>query len=114
MIDESKAADIEGYLSCFSGDLRERLEANLRQMGEEGFRAYLRDRLAELKGVAIYDVEESDAEASLTVEYVFAEESERQSMRLERTRGTWRIAGADASRRERSLIPYGTPIEQAE
>jgi hypothetical protein len=115
MVDASKARDVGGYLDCFTGDLRTRLDATVRQLGEDGFAQYLERRVEELKGVALYDVERpAAARASLTVEYVFAEEKELQRLHLEEDRGGWRIAGAEASRREKSLIPYGTPIEQVQ
>jgi len=95
--------------------LRTRLDATAKQLGEGGFADYLAKRVAELKGVALYDVErEADGRAWVTVEYVFAEEKELQRLHLEEVRGRWVIADAEASRREKSLIPYGTPIEQVE
>jgi hypothetical protein len=115
MVDASKARDVPGYLECFAGDLRTRLEATARQLGDDGFAEYLARRVAELKGVALYDVErQPDGRASVTVEYVFADEKELQRLHLEETRGRWVIAEAEASRREKSLIPYGTPIEEVE
>ena len=88
----------------------------MRELGESGFADYLAQRVEELKGVALYDVERAPGGgAALTVEYVFANEKELQRLHLERGRGGgWRITAADASRREKSLIPYGTPIEQVE
>ena len=115
MVDASKARDVPGYLECFAGDLRTRLDATAKQLGEGGFADYLAKRVAELKGVALYDVErEADGRAWVTVEYVFAEEKELQRLHLEEVRGRWVIADAEASRREKSLIPYGTPIEEVE
>jgi hypothetical protein len=115
MVDASRARDVAGYLECFAGDLRTRLDATARQLGDDGFADYLAQRVAELKGVALYDVERpSDGRASVTVEYVFADEKELQRLHLEQARGRWVIAAAEASRREKSLIPYGTPIEQVE
>lgn len=116
MVDASKARDVSGYLDCFAGDLRTRLDASARELGESGFADYLARRVEELKGVALYDVERAPAGgAAVTVEYVFATEKELQRLHLEPSRGGgWRITGADASRREKSLIPYGTPIEQVE
>ena len=115
MVDASKARDVPGYLGCFAGDLSARLEATVLELGEDGFADYLARRVAELKGVALYDVERpADGRASVTVEYVFADEKELQRLHLEQTRGRWVIAAAEASRREKSLIPYGTPIEQVE
>lgn len=114
MIDASKEGAVDDYLACFTGDLRARLEASTAELGEEGFAAYLDGRVEELKGVALYDVEQEPDTASLTIEYVFAEQSERQRLHLEKTRAGWRIARAEASRREKSLIPYGTPIEEVD
>jgi hypothetical protein len=116
MVDASKARDVRGYLDCFTGDLRTRLDATVRELGEDGFADYLGQRVAELKGVALYDVERAPAGgAAVTVEYVFANEKEMQRLHLTAARGGgWRISAADASRREKSLIPYGTPIEEVE
>jgi hypothetical protein len=115
MVDASKARDVPAYLECFAGELRTRLDATVQQLGDDGFADYLARRVEELKGVALYDVErQSDGRASVTVEYVFADEKELQRLHLEEVRGRWVIADAEASRREKSLIPYGTPIEQVE
>jgi hypothetical protein len=116
MVDASKARDVRGYLDCFAGDLRTRLDASVRELGESGFADYLAQRVEELKGVALYDIERAPAGgASVTVEYVFANEKELQRLHLDPSRaGGWRITAADESRREKSLIPYGTPIEQVE
>jgi hypothetical protein len=116
MVDASKARDVGSYLDCFGGELRTRLDASVRELGESGFADYLARRVEELKGVALYDVEMASegGGASLTVEYVFAAEKELQRLHLEENRGAWRITEADASRREKSLIPYGTPIEQVD
>ena len=116
MVDASKARDVAAYLDCFGGELRARLDATVRELGEAGFADYLGRRAFELKGVALYDVETAaeGGGASLTVEYVFAAEKELQRLHLEESRDGWRITQADASRREKSLIPYGTPIEQVE
>jgi hypothetical protein len=115
MVDASRARDVRGYLDCFAGDLRTRLDASVRELGENGFADYLGQRVEELKGVALYDVERPPTGgAAVTVEYVFANEKEMQRLHLEEQRGGWRITAADASRREKSLIPYGTPIEEVE
>ena len=97
-------------------DLRTRLDATVRELGETGFADYLGQRVEELMGVALYDVERPPTGgAAVTVEYVFANEKEMQRLHLEEARGGgWRITAADASRREKSLIPYGTPIEEVE
>ena len=115
MVDASKARDVAAYLDCFGGDLRTRLDATVRELGESGFADYLGRRVEELKGVALYDLELAEGRgASLTVEYVYAAEKELQRLHLEESRDGWRITQADASRREKSLIPYGTPIEQVD
>ena len=114
MVDASKARDVAAYLDCFGGDLRTRLDATVRELGESGFADYLGRRVGELKGVALYDLELAEGGASLTVEYVYAAEKELQRLHLEESRDRWRITQADASRREKSLIPYGTPIEEVE
>jgi len=113
MLDESRAGKVEGYLSCFTGSMRAELEATAKGMGVEKFSEYLKGSVARVKGVAIYDVRATGPEdASLTVEYVYQEQNERQRMSLRHEGAAWRIAAAEKSQRIQPLIPYGKPVSE--
>jgi hypothetical protein len=114
MIDESKIGDVEGYLDCFVGEIRRQLQSTVDEMSSAEFSSYLQRSIDELKGVAVFDVEQEGSRAVLTIEYLYQDESERQRLELRLEDQSWRIASAEASRRKKSLIPYGTPIELVE
>jgi hypothetical protein len=110
MIEAAQAGEVAPYLECFSGELAQRLEATATEMSIEGFSEYLRSSSELLTGVAVYDVEQDDSGgASLTVEYVYRDATERQRMQLELARGRWTITELERSRRAKPLIPYGAP-----
>lgn len=113
MINESRMGNIETYLDCFTGAIRTRLDATVGEMTRKGFSEYLRERARELKGVAVYDVKRTgERQSSLTVEYIYQDQTERQRLTLTLGKGTWRIIETERSRRSRPLIPYGEPIEK--
>jgi hypothetical protein len=115
LVEASRAADVDAYLGCFSGGLLRSLEAIRADFGENDFGDYLRQSHAELKGIAVYDIEHpSPGRAALTVEQVYASENERQRLELALIGAEWKIIGAAASRRRQALIPYGTPIEEVD
>lgn len=114
MLEASRTGDAAGYLACFGGELEQRLRAMATELGEEGFSRYLERSVGELEGVGLFDLARRGERAELVVEYVYALESERQSLELEREGSDWKITGATASTRRRSLIPHGTPIEEVD
>jgi hypothetical protein len=110
MIEAAQAGEVERYLDCFAAGLRQRLEATAAEMSTDGFSEYLRSSSQLLTGVAVYDVEQPQpGRASLTVEYVYRDATERQQMQLELARGSWTITDLERSRRSKPLIPYGAP-----
>lgn len=111
MVDHAKAGDAAAYLDCFTGDIRTQLERLREEMTPPRFSRYLEENIAALKGVAVFDVERDGERASLIVEYLYKDSSEKQQLELAADRGTWRIAAAQTSRRKESLIPYGTSVE---
>ena len=110
LIEAAQAGDVETYLDCFGGALRTQLDNTVFEMTPTGFSKYLRSSSDPLTGVAVYDVEVTDSDrATLTVEYVYRDATERQRMQLELFRGGWKIVDLDRSKRAKPLIPYGAP-----
>jgi hypothetical protein len=113
MVNGSRKGDVETYLDCFTGAIRNRLDATAGEMTRKGFSEYLKERGSELKGVAVYDVKRTgERQSSLTIEYIYQDQTERQGLILLLEKGTWRIIETEISRRSRPLIPYGEPIEK--
>jgi hypothetical protein len=110
LIEAAQEGDVDTYLACFDGDLRQQLEATALEMSRDGFGEYLRSSSDPLTGVAVYDVELLQQDrASLTVEYVYRDATERQRVELTLVRGAWTITGLEKSKRAKPLIPYGAP-----
>jgi hypothetical protein len=110
VIEAAQSGDVDTYLDCFAGDLRTQLDHTVLELTPAGFSDYLRSSSEPLTGVAVYDVVVGDDDgASLTVEYVYRDATERQGMRLDLGRGGWKIVDLDRSKRAKPLIPYGSP-----
>jgi hypothetical protein len=110
LVAASQAGDVERYLGCFNGRLQDQLSATVAELPGEGFSDYLRSSSQLLTGVAVYDVERPQpGRATLTVEYVYRDATERQRMELELKRGAWSISDLERSKRAKPLIPYGAP-----
>ena len=115
MLEKSKAGDVEGYLDCFTGQTRAQLETTAQGMSLPKFSDYLKESVAPVKGVAIYDVQRpNEVLTTLVVEYVYQDQNERQQMSLKKERSRWRIEKAEASQRIQPLIPYGKPVTEAQ
>ncbi len=115
LLDESKEGNIDGYLECFAGEMRTRLETTAADMTPDKFSAYLKESLEKVKGVAVFDVERSsDTTARLVVEYVYQDKNERQRLRLSFQESAWRIEEAEASEWIHPLIPYGQSVTEIE
>ena len=111
MLEKSKAGDVEGYLDCFSGQTRAQLETTAQGMSLPKFSEYLKQSVAPVKGVAVYDVQRpSEVLTTLVVEYVYQDQNERQQMSLKKDKSRWRIEKAEASQRIQPIIPYGKPV----
>jgi len=110
LIDAAQAGDVDRYLGCFGGDLRNQLEATVGELSRDGFADYLRSSSEPLTGVAVYDVDQPQAgRAALTVEYVYRDATERQELQLELSGASWKITALERSKRAKPLIPYGQP-----
>jgi hypothetical protein len=115
MFQAMKAGDVPAYLDCFSGELREQLDANVRQQGVNAFSRYLMDTVAPIKGRAVFGAEyASPVRVRLKVDRVYeARPWECQGYWLERRLDVWRIYAIDMVELHDASVPYGTPAHAA-
>jgi hypothetical protein len=111
MSDAARAGDVEAYLSCFDGELRQKLEKTAAEMGERKFSEYLKRLNDEITGIAVSDLElTGETGASLRVEFVYSGRNEAQRHHLVLREGLWKIERVDGSERIKTLIPYGAVV----
>jgi hypothetical protein len=107
----AESSDAPAYLSLLSGPLRGSFEESQRQLGAIAFRESLRSSVTGLKGFAASRAGESaEDRATLDVELVFADRSERQRFRLIRESRGWTIAAIDRAEVEKPGKPYGATV----
>lgn len=114
MIEASGDGAADAYLDLFAGEVREQLESVRDEMGDTAFEQYLRQRVADLKGVAVTGEEELGDIVRLEVEYVREASYETQSLDLRSSRGRWRIVALGPTHEREPPVPYGTPVGPAE
>jgi len=115
LLDQSRAGSVDGYMDCFTGSMRQKLEVTARGMSLPRFSEYLKESIEKVKGVAVYDVQRSgEGAATLVVEYVYQDQNERQRMSLRKDGESWRIEAAEPSRRIQPIIPYGKPVTEVQ
>lgn len=113
MVDASRAADLEAYIGCYTGDLERQLRQNVREMGEARFREYLTSTYAQVKGVAVSPPQmASAAEGRVPVEYVYQDRNEVQQVHVRRVGKQWKIFRVEGAERVKTLVPYGTPVNE--
>ena len=111
MLDAARDGDLDGYIACYSGELRRELEQNRSEMGDEEFRRYLADRDDAIKGVALMAPRELPGErAEIDMEYVYQGYNEAQTVYLSRESGRWTIDRVDQAQVRQQEVPYGTPV----
>ena len=111
MLDASRAGDVKAYLASYTGQMRSSLEQSIRETGESQFSRYLKETNSAIKGVAVSEPQPlSEAEMKVRVEYVYQDRNEAQFVYLQRAGDTWKITRVDGTEREKTLIPYGTPV----
>ena len=110
MVEASQEGAVEAYLDLFAGEVREQLETAREEMGDAAFEQYLRQRVADLKGVAVIAEEDLGETVRLEVEYVRAASYDTQSLDLRSSRGRWRIVAVGPTREREPPVPYGTPV----
>ncbi len=111
MSDASREGDVEAYLDCFSGALKENLRKTVAEMGEAQFSQYLKRLNGEMTGIAVSDFEQiNETEAALRVEFVFRGRNEAQKHHFKLINGSWKIGKLDGSEQIRPLTPYGADV----
>lgn len=117
-LEAARTGDLAAYLERFGEPLRSQLDRTRRERGDAYLRDYLRRTMEPVKGLAIdhtrieLDPDEAGADlARVPVEFVYQDRNEVQRFLLRRDGDAWRIARVEAVRAVRTLIPYGTPIE---
>jgi len=111
MSDAAREGNVQAYLDCFSGPLRQSLAKTAADMGEVRFSEYLKRLNDEMTGIAISDFEKvSEDSAVLRVEFVFRRKNEAQRHHFKLVDGKWKIDSLDNSESVKSLIPYGTGV----
>ena len=111
MVSAEKDGDVEAYLDCFTGRLRDRLESRMAEKSREGRAAELRSGAADLTGHATTDVKITPPdEATLVLERIYTRHNERHQVTLRRVFGDWKIVAIKPLERFAPEIPYGTPV----
>jgi len=108
----AKKGDVEGYVSCFSQELRARLDEAIADVGREAFATDLIAVGQQPKGITTshWAVEEDGRTASARVELVFRDrDNEVQDFGFVREGGRWRISSMSEVQYVKMPIPYGTP-----
>ena len=111
MLDAARNGDVKKYMAAYNPSMQTALRQSITDSSDIGFRRYLQDTNATLKGVAVMPPEKtSDTEVKVRVEYVYQERNEAQTMYLEKSGSGWRIARVETAQRVKTLVPYGTPV----
>jgi hypothetical protein len=101
--------DVAGYLNCFSGPLRERLEREVNERGRDAFAADLKRAARSRKSHAIFAaLPEGEAAARIVVETVYPDRNERQTYHLAEQAGAWLVNDVETIRSQVPKARYGT------
>jgi len=113
MVGASRAGDPARYLDCYTGEMEPRLRRDFEEMGAARSRNYLLETHRHLKGVAVRSPRmSSPIEAQVPVEYVYEDRNEVQRFYVKNVGGVWKIDRVEGAERIKTLVPYGTPVEQ--
>ncbi len=108
MSDATRDGDVQAYLDCFSGALKQNLQKTAADMGEAQFSQYLKELNDEVTGIAVSDLEQAnEGTATVNVEFVFRGRNEAQKHSFELVSGAWKITQIDGAQQIKTLIPYG-------
>jgi hypothetical protein len=109
LLESAWNGDVAGYLSCFTGPLRERLEREVNERGRDVFAADLQRAARSRKSHAIFAVEpEGEAAARIVVETVYPDRNERQTYHLAEQAGAWLVGDVETIRSQVPKARYGT------
>lgn len=111
VFDSARAGDVKGYLSEFSGEMRERLAEQAERDGEERFAEYLQQSTREIAGIYIQkEVQFGEAEVRLDVDFIFPTRTERQRYRLVKEGKAWKISDIQDAEYREPVEEYGAHI----
>ncbi len=111
MLDAAKAGDVNAYLSCYTGHMKELLQQSATEATANKFKSYLQTSNASIQGVALSPPENvSDSQVKVRVEYVYRDRNEVQFVYMKKEPPTWRIYQVDGAERIKTLVPYGSPV----
>jgi len=115
MSDATREGNVQAYLDCFSGPLKQNLQKTVDDIGESQFSRYLKELSDEVTGIAVSDLKQADEEtASLKVEFVFRGRNETQIHSFKLLAGVWKITEVDGAEQIKTLVPYGTDVNEKE
>ena len=113
MLEAARVGDLDAYLDCFSGPLRERLAREIASRQRDAAAAELQSGEADLKSFATHPLmppREGEGEAVVTLERIYARRHDLQRVRLQNRNGAWKIVELVPVDRVAPPIPYGTPV----
>src|SRR5262245_34008834 len=115
MSDATGEGDVQAYLDCFGGALKQNLQKTADDMGESQFSRYLKELSDEVTGIAVSDLELANEQtATLKVEFVFRGRNQAQRHGFKLLDGVWKITEVDGAEQIKTLIPYGTYVSDKE
>jgi hypothetical protein len=107
----AEEGNVAGYLDCFTGEERRRLERELGEQTVEAFAQSLQDAVQELKAHVVFAPEEKEPnQVQVTVERVYANRTERQQFHLVQKENDWRVFRIESAQAYQPEVPYGTPV----
>jgi hypothetical protein len=115
LLESALNGDVTGYLNCFSGPLRQRLDREVSERGRDVFAADLKRAAQSRKSHAIFAVEPEGAGAArITVETVYPDRNERQTYHLAQETGGWFVNDVETVRSQVPKARYGMPASYQE
>jgi hypothetical protein len=110
LLADASSGDVSAYLAAFGPTLRERLGREAEEKGREAFAGSLRAAARARKSHAVFAPEADGPDAArVVVESVYPDRNERQTYRLERAEGGWRILDVETVRAHRPQVKFGAP-----
>jgi hypothetical protein len=115
LLESAWNGDVTGYLECFSGALRQRLEREVSERGRDAFSADLKRAARSRKSHAIFAVEpEGTTAARIVVETVYPDRNERQTYHLAQETSGWLVNDVETVRSQVPKAKYGMPATYQE
>lgn len=110
LLADASSGDVPAYLAAFGPALRERLGREAEEKGREAFAGSLRAAARVRKSHAVFAPEADGPDAArVVVESVYLDRNERQTYRLERSKGAWTIVDVETVRAHRPQVKFGVP-----